>query len=541
MNKSNNKHDYLWLPLAIALSVIIGIVVGNRFSNQRYTADSDRKLNTILNLIADDYVDDSVNINNLIEMSIPQILSKLDPHTVYFSAKDMRAAQEELDGSFSGIGISFQIYNDTITVIEVIPGGPSYKAGILAGDRIVTVDDSTYVGESVDANFVKSKLRGDKNTIVKLGIKRSTSTKLLTFNVKRGDVPVNSVDAYYMIEPTTGYVKVNQFGSNTYNEFINALSTLKKDGAKRYIVDLRGNGGGYMEVAITMANEFLSENQLIVCTKGRFKRDDSMVYSDGNGSFQDAELVVLIDEYSASASEIFAGAIQDNDRGLIIGNRSFGKGLVQKQFMLPDSSAIRLTIARYYTPSGRCIQKSYKEGEMAYEKELLNRYSNGELFSRDSIKIDKSKIFETAHGRKVYGGGGIIPDIFVPRDTSGISSYYIAVLNAGLIQQFAFHYVDANRGVLKQMKDYKQFLRTLPGNDALINDFVDYAAHKGIPARWYYINISRDLIASQLKALIARDVFGANAYYPIINKTDKVIEVAVKSLNKHKASFPITN
>ncbi len=541
MNKSNNKHDYLWLPLAIAFSVIIGIVLGNQFSNQRYTADSDRKLNTILNLIADDYVDDSVNINNLIEMSIPQILSKLDPHTVYFSAKDMKAAQEELDGSFSGIGISFQIYNDTITVIEVIPGGPSYKAGILAGDRIVTVDDSTYVGESVDANFVKSKLRGDKNTIVKLGIKRSTSTKLLTFNVKRGDVPVNSVDAYYMIEPTTGYVKVNQFGSNTYNEFINALSTLKKDGAKRYIVDLRGNGGGYMEVAITMANEFLSENQLIVCTKGRFKRDDSMVYSDGNGSFQDAELVVLIDEYSASASEIFAGAIQDNDRGLIIGNRSFGKGLVQKQFMLPDSSAIRLTIARYYTPSGRCIQKSYKEGEMAYEKELLNRYSNGELFSRDSIKIDKSKIFETAHGRKVYGGGGIIPDIFVPRDTSGISSYYIAVLNAGLIQQFAFHYVDVNRGVLKQMKDYKQFLRTLPGNDALINDFVDYAAHKGIPARWYYINISRDLIASQLKALIARDVFGANAYYPIINKTDKVIEVAVKSLNKHKASFPITN
>ncbi len=541
MNKSNNKHDYLWLPLAIAFSVIVGIVVGNRFSNQRYTADSDRKLNTILNLIADDYVDDSVNINDLIEMSIPQILSKLDPHTVYFSAKDMKAAQEELDGSFSGIGISFQIYNDTITVIEVIPGGPSYKAGILAGDRIVTVGDSTYVGESVDANFVKSKLRGDKNTIVKLGIKRSTSAKLLTFNVKRGDVPVNSVDAHYMIESTTGYVKVNQFGSNTYNEFINALSTLKKDGAKRYIVDLRGNGGGYMEVAITMANEFLSENQLIVCTKGRFKRDDSMVYSDGNGSFQDAELVVLMDEYSASASEIFAGAIQDNDRGLIIGNRSFGKGLVQKQFMLPDSSAIRLTIARYYTPSGRCIQKSYKEGEMAYEKELLNRYSNGELFSRDSIKIDKSKIFETAHGRKVYGGGGIIPDIFVPRDTSGISSYYIAVLNAGLIQQFAFHYVDINRGVLKQMKDYKQFLRTLPGNDALINDFVDYAAHKGVPARWYYINISRDLIASQLKALIARDVFGSNAYYPIINKTDKVIEMAVKSLNKHKASFPITN
>ena len=539
--KLNTKHDYLWLPMAIAVSVIIGIVVGNRFSNQRYTADSDRKLNTILNLIADDYVDDSVNINDLIEMSIPQILSKLDPHTVYFSAKDLKAAQDELNGSFSGIGISFQMYNDTITVVEVIPGGPSDKAGILAGDRIVTVNDSTFVGKSVDANFVKSKLRGDKNSVVKLGIKRSNSAKTLTFKVTRGDVPVNSVDAAYMIEKNTGYVKVNQFGSNTYDEFINALNGLKKDGAKRYIVDLRGNGGGYMEVAITMANEFLSENQLIVCTKGRYKRDDSMVYSDGNGSFQDAELVVLIDEYSASASEIFAGAIQDNDRGLIIGNRSFGKGLVQKQFMLPDSSAIRMTIARYYTPSGRCIQKPYKEGEEAYEHEVFDRYSNGELFSRDSIKIDKSKIFDTAHGRKVYGGGGIIPDIFVPRDTSGISSYYVAVINAGMLQQYAFHYADANRSALRQMKDYKQFLRTLPGNEAMLNDFVDYAAQNGIPARWYYIDMSRDLLTTQIKAIIARDAFGSNAYYPIVNRTDKVVEMALKAFDKHKAAFPITN
>ena len=539
--KSNTKHDYLWLPMAIAVSVIIGIVVGNRFSNQRYTADSDRKLNTILNLIADDYVDDSVNINDLIEMSIPQILSKLDPHTVYFSAKDLKAAQEELNGSFSGIGISFQMYNDTITVVEVIPGGPSDKAGILAGDRIVTVNDSSFVGKNVDANYVKSKLRGDKNSVVKLGIRRSNSPKTLTFKVTRGDVPVNSVDAAYMIEKNTGYVKVNQFGSNTYDEFINALNGLKKDGAKRYIVDLRGNGGGYMEVAITMANEFLSENQLIVCTKGRYKRDDSMVYSDGNGSFQDAELAVLIDEYSASASEIFAGAIQDNDRGLIIGNRSFGKGLVQKQFMLPDSSAIRMTIARYYTPSGRCIQKPSKEGEEAYEHEVFDRYSNGELFSRDSIKIDKSKIFDTAHGRKVYGGGGIIPDIFVPRDTSGISSYYVAVINAGMLQQYAFHYADANRGALRQMKDYKQFLRTLPGNEALLNDFVDYAAQNGIPARWYYIDMSRDLLTTQIKAIIARDAFGSNAYYPIVNRTDKVVEMALKAFDKHKAAFPITN
>jgi carboxyl-terminal processing protease len=401
--KSTSKQSLIWLPLAIAISVIVGIVVGNRFTNQKYSSDYDRKLNTILNLIADDYVD-TVNIHDLIEMSIPQILSNLDPHTTYFSAKDLKAANEELDGSFSGIGISFMMINDTLSVIEVIPGGPAEKVGIQAGDRILSINDSVFVGPKVNDTAVKAKIRGDKGTNVKLGIKRSNSPKILYFNVKRGDIPVKSVDAAYMLDKNTGYVKVNQFGKTTYDEFVTSLSSLKEDGAKRYVVDLRGNGGGYMEMAILMANEFLPANQLIVYTKGRDKRDDSQVWSDGNGQFKDAELVVLIDEYTASASEIFAGAIQDNDRGLIIGCRSFGKGLVQKQFMLPDSSAIRMTIARYYTPSGRCIQKDYKEGELAYEQELLNRYNSGELYSRDSIKIDASKIFETAHGRKVYGG-----------------------------------------------------------------------------------------------------------------------------------------
>ena len=382
-NKSNQRPSFLWMPLAIAVAAVIGIIVGSHFGGRSRIAENDRKLNTLLNLIADDYVD-TVNLDQLIEMSIPQILANLDPHTTYFSAEDMRAANEELSGSFSGIGISFMLMSDTINVIEVIPGGPSEKVGILAGDRIVEIDDSAFVGPHITSGDVMKRLRGDKGTKVKLGIMRNTSQKVLNFTVTRGDIPVKSVDAAYMIEKNTGYVKVNQFGRTTYDEFLTALSLLDKEGAKRYVVDLRGNGGGYMEMAVLMANEFLPENQLIVYTKGRYKKDDSQVWSDGNGQFQDAEVVVLIDEFSASASEIFAGALQDNDRGLIVGTRSFGKGLVQQQFTLPDSSAVRLTIARYYTPAGRCIQKDYKDGMMAYEKELYDRYLNGEIYSQDS-------------------------------------------------------------------------------------------------------------------------------------------------------------
>jgi len=538
-NKSNQRPSLLWMPLAIAVSVVVGIMIGHSFSGSRHVADNDRKLNTLLNLIADDYVD-TVNLDQLIEMSIPQILANLDPHTTYFTAEDMRAANEELSGSFSGIGISFMLLNDTINVIEVIPGGPSEKVGILAGDRIVEVDDSAFVGPQVTSGDVMKHLRGDKGTKVKLGIRRATSNKVLQFTVTRGDIPVKSVDAAYMIEKSTGYVKVNQFGRTTYDEFLTALTLLNQDGAKRYVIDLRGNGGGYMEMAVLMANEFLPENQLIVYTKGRYKRDDSQVWSDGNGQFQDAEVVVLIDEFSASASEIFAGALQDNDRGLIVGSRSFGKGLVQQQFTLPDSSAVRLTIARYYTPAGRCIQKDYKGGMMAYEKELYDRYLNGEIYSPDSMKIDKSQIFSTLYtGRTVYGGGGIMPDIFVPRDTSGMTSYYIDIINAGLLQKFAFSYVDINRNALNQMKDYKQFLRMAPGDDQLLGNFVDYATENGVTPRWYYINQSRDLILSNLKALIARDVFGNEAFYPIYNRNDKTIQAALKALNKHKAAFPI--
>jgi carboxyl-terminal processing protease len=538
MKQQFTRHP-IWLPIAIALAVVVGIVLGRHFTTSKPVANNDRKLNAILNLIAQDYVD-TTNLKDLIEMSIPEILSNLDPHTSYFTAEELRIATDDLNGSFSGIGISFVLTNDTIGVVEVIPGGPSEKVGIMAGDRIVTIDDSIATGEKMTNGEVIKRLRGNKGSKVKLGIKRQNSKKTLNFTVTRGDIPVNTVDAAYMIDNTTGYIKVNQFGRHTYDEFITGMAGLAEEGASRYIIDLRGNGGGFMEMAVLMVNEFLPASQPIVFTRGRDKRNDSEVWSDGNGSFQDAEVAVLIDEFSASASEIFAGALQDNDRGLIVGCRSFGKGLVQKEFVLPDSSALRLTTARYYTPSGRCIQKDYKEGMLNYEKELVDRYMNGELYSRDSMKIDKSQMFTTLFGRTVYGGGGIVPDIFVARDTTGITSYFIEAANAGLLQSYAFKYCDKNRRTLSNTKDYSQLLATLPSDDSLLKDFADYAAGHGVVPRWYYINLSRDVIATNIKALIARDILGNQAFYPILNRNDKTVQAALKALNQHKAAFPIS-
>ena len=538
MNKKSTSQP-IWLPLAIAMAVVVGIFFGSHFSNNNKVAENDRKLNAILNLIAQDYVD-TTNLHDLIELSIPEILSNLDPHTNYFTTEDLKAATEDLNGSFSGIGVSFVLVNDTIGVVEVIPGGPSEKVGLMAGDKIVMIDDSIATGPKMTNGEVMKRLRGDKGTKVKLGIRRMNTSKLLTFTVTRGDIPVNTVDAQYMIDKTTGYVKINQFGRHTYDEFITAMAGLQEEGAERYIIDLRSNGGGFMEMAVLMVNEFLPEGQRIVFTKGRDNHDDGEVWSDGNGSFQDAQVAVLIDEFSASASEIFAGALQDNDRGLIVGCRSFGKGLVQKEFVLLDSSAIRLTTARYYTPSGRCIQKDYGQGLLSYEKEMIDRYTHGELYSRDSMKIDKSQMFTTLYGRTVYGGGGIVPDIFVPRDTTGITSYYIEVANAGLLQRYAFTYCNNNRSALDQMSDYRELLDTKLEADALVKDFVDFASRNGIAPRWYYINQSHDVIVTNLRALIARDTFGNQAFYPILNRNDKTVLAALKALNQNKAAFPIT-
>ena len=542
--KEQKNSPLIWMPIAIAIAVVAGILIGENLTGVRSGAsrflgtDHDRKLNTILNLVAEDYVD-TIDIDELIEVSIPDILANLDPHTVYIPAKDLRAVNEELDGSFSGIGVSFTLINDTITVIEVLSGGPSEKVGLMAGDRIVTIDDSVCTGRHITQEEVQSRLKGPKGTTVNVGIVRSSSPDVLQFEITRGDVAVHSVDCHYMLDKQTGYIKINKFGRTTYDEFLSALLGLRNNGAKQYVIDLRGNAGGYMEMAILMANEFLPAGELIVYTKGREHRTDTQVWSDGNGSFQDSELVVLMDEYSASASEIFAGAIQDNDRGLIVGVRSFGKGLVQRQIDLPDSSALRITIARYYTPSGRCIQKDYNSGSSDYNREVYERYNSGELYNRDSIHVDEQNIFMTAHGRRVYGGGGILPDIFVAADTTGYTPYYIAVVNAGLLQKFAFSYTDINRAALSELTDYKHLMRVMPSNEALLSDFVSFAADAGVQPRWYFISLSHDIILTQLKALIARDVFGAEAFYPIYNRNDRTIEAAMRALSDHRAAFPI--
>lgn len=508
--------------------------------NKKFTLDKDRKINAVLNLIQSEYVD-SIDVKDLVEQAIPAIIGNLDPHSYYIPASDIRAENEKLDGSMSGIGVSFFMMNDTANVDQVIPNGPAEKVGMLAGDRIISVNGESIVGGTLTAEGIRSKIRGEKGTKVRIGVKRNTSKKTLTFTITRDDIPMNTIDVSYMLDGKTGYIKIAQFGKNTYDEFFAALSKLKKDGASRYIVDLRGNPGGYMEMAILMVNEFLEQGELIVYTKGRKEREDIQVWSDDQGSFHDAQVAVLIDEYSASASEIMAGALQDNDRGLVVGRRSFGKGLVQKQIYLPDSSAIRLTIARYYTPSHRCIQKDYTLGdEDDYSKELYDRYSHGELYSADSIKVDKSKIFRTANGRIVYGGGGIVPDIFVPNDTTGITTYYRAVANLGLLQQYVYTYVDINRDQLKNVKTVKQLMGMMPSDDALTYDFVCYARDNGVPMRWYYINLSRSLIARQLRALVIRDVLGSEEFYRYYNRTDNTVNAALKALNDGKGKFPIT-
>ncbi len=536
----NSKNTIAWIPIVIALSLIGGIWLGLHFSNKVSHTSGQRKLDNILGLIESDYVDE-VDIDSIIELTIPKLMANLDPHSTYIPASELQAVNEDLDGSFSGIGVSFTMLTDTVTINEVIPGGPSEKVGIMPGDRVITIDDSLVAGQGIVNTDIVKMLRGEKGTTVNLGIKRNNSNNLLTFEVTRGDIPVNTVDAAYLINPTTGYVKVNKFGRTTYSEFFTSLVKLKAAGARNFILDLRGNGGGFMEMAIMMANEFLPANSPIVYTRGRNDDDESRVFSDGTGSFIDSELVVLIDEYSASASEIFAGAMQDNDRALIVGRRSFGKGLVQRQTTLPDSSAIRLTVSRYHTPSGRCIQKDYQLGKRGtYEQEILDRYDHGEFYNSDSIKFNKDLQYTTAGGRTVYGGGGIMPDFFVPNDTAGISSYYINVLNAGLLQRFAFEYSDRYRERLSAAKNVNEILALLPPDDELLQLFVSYAAQNGIPARWYYINISQGLIVNYLKALIASDIIGRQAYYEVANTIDPAFIQAVTHLEQGDAAVPIT-
>lgn len=532
------KNTSVWVPLALAVALVGGMWIGKSFMNTSGRWDSKAKLETILGIIDSNYVDD-VDADSLLEASLPGLLSRLDPHSVYIPARDLQGVNEELGGSFSGIGISFNMLNDTINVLEVISGGPSEKVGLLPGDRIVSINDTVVAGMEWSDVKVRSSLRGPKGSMVKLGIKRPSSKSLLSFDVTRGDVPVTSIDAAYILSPGVGYIKINKFGASTYSEFLTSMVTLLAEDAQKFVIDLRGNTGGFMEPAVLMANEFLPAGSPIVSMKGKTTRDTSPTVSDGTGTFRDLELVVLLDEISASASEIFAGAIQDNDRGLVVGRRSFGKGLVQNQMELPDSSALRLTIARYYTPSGRCIQKTYAPGT-DYERDIINRYEHGEFYNVDSIKLNKDLAFTTLHGRTVYGGGGIMPDIFVPNDTAGVTSYYINVMNAGLIQKYTFDYTDRNRQRLEAGKTVAEVVEMLPDDDMLLEDFVAYAKKNGVTPRWALINISHDLLVNSLKAMIARNLLGVSGYFEVINESDPTVVTAVEAISSGKAAFPIT-
>lgn len=536
---NNIKKISLWVPVIVALAFIAGFMGGHLHTFQSGPTAVQKKFQTIVNLIRNDYVDE-VDLDSLLESTLPSLLSNLDPHSIYIPASDLQSVNQELEGSFFGIGVQFMINNDTINVVEVISGGPAEKVGLKPGDRIVKVDNEDVAGVGITNEQVKKKLQGPDGTMVELGIKRPGAKKLQTYEVIRGRIPQTSVDAKYIISPGVGYVKVNRFGRTTYDEFWQALNELQRDGgAQDFIIDLRGNSGGFMEIAYLMANEFLNRGDIIVSTKERNYYASKGVQADGNGNFKESQVVVLLDEFSASSSEIFAGALQDNDRALILGRRSFGKGLIQQQMVLPDSSAIRLTIGRYYTPSGRSIQKDYSNLSV-YGHDIIDRYNRGEMFSQDSIKLDKSLLYHTANGRTVYGGGGIMPDIFVPNDTSGVTSYYVNVANAGLFQKFAFDYVDANRTELEKAQNVEELLAKLPDDERLLRQFVNFCAANGVKARWFYINKSHDLIVNQLKAFIARDVLGYDAYFAIVNEMDNTVVEAVRRLLNGDASFPIT-
>lgn len=538
----NSRKYMLALPVVAVAFLILGLWLGRGLGGRHADSAAREKLNEVFDIIEARYVD-AVDIDSLVELAIPELLTNLDPHSAYIPADKRRAIDRDLEGSFFGVGIQFQMINDTLYVLEVINGGGADEAGLQPGDRIIEVDGENIAGVNASEEHLFGLLRGDKDTHVVVGVKRHNTPGLVNFDITRGEVPVSPIDASYMLNDTTGYIRLGKFSENTYGEFLTVLGQLRFDGARNYVIDLRGNGGGYMNPAVLIANEFLEPGRIIVMTKGRKPSDHSVLMSDGMGAFTNEKIVVLIDEYTASSSEILTGALQDNDRGLVIGRRSFGKGLVQSPFELSDSSEFRLTVQRYYTPSGRCIQKDYKAGgRSAYESEIFDRYDRGEIFSADSLRVDSSLIFSTTTGRPVYGGGGIIPDVFVPSDTTGVTSYYIKVANAGLLRKFAYEYADLNRESLGESRDVDEMLARLPADNVLLQSFVNYASNKGgVAPRWYYINISAKLIVNQIKALIARDIVGMDGYYQVVNATDPVVNEALRQLDGGGADFPLTD
>jgi carboxyl-terminal processing protease len=532
----------IWLPLIMAACIALGLVIGTIVTrNELYSNGGKKfmnlnKLSALISLIDAKYVD-SVDLSKISEDLIPKVLAELDPHSVYIPADQRKLTDEQLEASFSGIGVQFSVLEDTIYVISVVRGGPSERAGLLAGDRIISIDGKLFTGKGIDYDKILKTLRGEKGSNVKLGVKRYKNPKTLYFNVVRDDIPVYSIDAKYKIGNEIGYIKIGSFGINAHSEFIEAYAYLQKLGCKRFIIDLRGNTGGLMDPAVNIANEFLPDNRLILYTKGKaYPREN--VFSNGSGSCQNCPVVVIVDEWSASSSEILTGALQDNDRAWVVGRRSFGKGLVQTEIPFKDGSAVRLTIARFYIPSGRSIQKPYVNGaDPNYQMDLINRYKKGEFDSKDSIRFADSLKFETVGGRTVYGGGGIMPDFFVPLDTSGISVWYSMVQNKNLISGFSFAFVDRNREFLKKF-DSPNKLSSWLDDANLIPSFVDYAANKGVRGRPEFISMSFPLVSTQIKASISRLMLGEDAFWKIYQEDDptltKAVEVVIKAKSRIK-------
>jgi len=526
-----NTKFSVYIPLLLAVAVVTGILIGNRLTTNfggnlpSFSTSGYNKMDAVIELINNSYVD-SISTDSLVEKAIPLLLKNLDPHTSYIPPKEMLGVEEEMRGNFGGIGVQFSIQNDTVLVVDVISGGPSSKLGILPGDRIVTVNDTLLAGKGLKNEKVLSKLRGEKGTKVAVGIKRKGFKDLFEFEITRGEIPIYSVDVSYMIDETTGYIKVSRFGEKTYQEFMEGMKKLDQLGMKTVIVDMRGNPGGYLNAVIKMVNEFLDKGELIVYTQGH-SQPRKTFNADSNGTYRDKGVLVLIDDFSASASEIFAGAIQDNDRGWVIGRRSFGKGLVQEQIPFKDGSALRLTVARYYTPSGRSIQKPYDKGNDEYYKDIMDRAIHGEFQQADSIQFSDSLKYTTLAGRTVYGGGGIMPDFFIPADTLGFSDFYSKITQKGLVYQFALDFADSNRKTLSKLTNTKEFETYFQSRD-ILNQFVAFAAQKGVTASNGDLKTSSKIIDNQAKAYIARNILGEEGFYPIIKNIDNVLLEAIE-------------
>ncbi len=538
MGKLNKVYIPIVLAIVLAFGIMIGHLMGNVGQVNSISSSSPTgKLDLILKTIDREYVD-TVDVDSITEKMIPLILEELDPHTTYIPAKDLQSVNEELQGNFGGIGVQFRIFDDTVMVMHVIKGGPSQKVGIQDGDRLIAVDDSVIAGVDFKSENVMEVLRGKRGTDVKVTAYRPAEKRNIDFNIERGSIPVESVDVAYMMNDSTAYIKVIRFGQNTYNEFLLALAQLKAQKATAVVVDLRGNTGGYLGAVIGMVNEFLSRGEMIVYTHGKAQARQEFK-ADGSGSCKDMKIAVLLDEWSASASEIFAGAIQDNDRGLIIGRRSFGKGLVQTQKSFEDGSAMRLTIARYYTPSGRCIQKTYEKGNEDYAEDLWNRYMHGEMDNQDSVSFKNTKSFKTKHGRTVYASGGIMPDVFIPRDTTGMTDFSREVSRKGLIVRFAFFYADKHRKELLKISQEGgvQALSDYLKTQCLLPDLLAMAEENGLKVKKGDLKESQSVLEIQMFAFIAQNVMDSKGFYPIIRELDNTILDTEKIMGLSKDEF----